>query len=82
MPPDLTAGNCINLRLLPYGGLYPWAFDKRGREMKVRVQGQLVLDSINPILRAALEGFGTAYLPDTQVRPLVEAGELVEVLED
>lgn len=82
VPQDLTGHNCINLRLPTYGGLYAWEFEKRGREMKVRVEGQLIFNSVIPILRAAREGFGIAYLPDTQVRPLVELGELEEVLED
>src|SRR6266849_6030968 len=41
-PQDLTAHDCINLRLPTYGGLYAWEFEKRGRELKVRVEGQLV----------------------------------------
>ena len=40
-PQDLTAHDCINLRLPTYGGLYAWEFEKRGRELKVRVEGQL-----------------------------------------
>jgi DNA-binding transcriptional LysR family regulator len=38
-PQDLTAHQCINLRLPTYGGLYAWEFEKRGRELKVRVEG-------------------------------------------
>ena len=38
-PQDLTAHDCINLRLPTYGGLYAWEFEKRGRELKVRVEG-------------------------------------------
>ena len=40
-PQDLTEHNCINLRLPTYGGIYAWEFEKRGRVMKVRVDGQL-----------------------------------------
>src|SRR5919199_521503 len=39
-PQDLTAHHCINLRL-PVHGLYPWEFEKSGRELRVRVDGQL-----------------------------------------
>ncbi len=38
-PQDLTAHDCINLRLPTYGGLYAWEFEKGGRELKVRVEG-------------------------------------------
>src|SRR5580700_4310278 len=41
-PQDLTDHDCINLRLPTYGGLYAWEFEKRGREVKVRVDGRLV----------------------------------------
>ena len=45
-PQDLTAHNCINLRLPTYGGLYAWEFEKDGREVKVRVEGQLVFNTM------------------------------------
>src|SRR6266498_1010835 len=38
-PRDLTHHNCITLRL-PSGGLYAWEFEKGGRELRVRVEGQ------------------------------------------
>ena len=47
-PQDLTAHDCINLRLPTYGGLYAWEFEKDGRELKVRVEGQLVFNNIAP----------------------------------
>jgi len=46
MPQDLTAHDCINHRLPTYGGLYAWEFEKRGRELKVRVEGQLVFNNL------------------------------------
>jgi hypothetical protein len=44
-PQDLTDHNCINLRLPTYGGLYAWEFEKGNRELRVRVDGQLVFNS-------------------------------------
>src|SRR3982751_6462382 len=38
-PQDLTMHNCINLRL-PTHGLYAWEFERNGRELRVRVDGQ------------------------------------------
>jgi DNA-binding transcriptional LysR family regulator len=67
-PQELTAHNCINLRLPTYGGLYMWEFEKRGRELKVRVEGQLVFNNLALRLDAALAGLGLAYLPEDQVR--------------
>jgi hypothetical protein len=31
-----------------YGGLYVWEFEKRGRKLKVRVEGQLVFNNLAP----------------------------------
>lgn len=82
VPQDLVGHNCINMRLPTYGGLLPWEFEKDGRELKVRVEGQLVFNAIDPIFTAALAGFGIGYVPDDLVEAHVSAGRLVRVLED
>ncbi|OHV78329.1 LysR family transcriptional regulator [Rhizobium sp. LCM 4573] len=81
-PQALTNHNCINLRLSGHGGLYAWEFEKDGREMNVRVDGQLVFNTGSLILKAALEGRGLAYLPEGQLAPYIEDGRLVRVLAD
>ena len=81
-PQELTAHNCINIRLPTYGGVYAWEFERDGHELKVRVEGQLVFNTIALRLDAALAGLGLAYLPEDQVRPHLAAGRLVRVLED
>lgn len=82
-PHDLIAHACINLRLPTHGGgLYAWEFEKGGRELRVRVEGQLVLNSAALILNAALAGLGLAYLPEEQVRTQLAQGRLVRVLAD
>ncbi len=81
-PQDLTAHKCINLRLPTYGGLYAWEFEKSGRVLKVRVEGQLVFNNITLRLNAALTGSGLAYLPEDQVQVHIAEGRLVRVLAD
>jgi len=81
-PQDLTAHNCINLRLPTYGGIYAWEFERAGREINVRVEGQLVFNSSKQILDAALAGFGVAYLPEDTVKPHLERGRLKQVLDN
>lgn len=76
----LTRHNCINLRLPTYGGLYAWEFEQGGRDLRVRVEGQLVFSSILPILQAALDGFGIAYLPQSLIQPHLDDGGLEAVL--
>jgi DNA-binding transcriptional LysR family regulator len=65
-----------------YVGLYAWEFEKRGRELKVRVEGQLVFNNIALRLNAALAGFGLAYLPEDQVQAHLANGRLISVLDD
>ena len=55
-PQDLVGHNCINLRLSTHGGLYAWEFEKGSRELKVRVEGQLVFNGTFQMLNAALAG--------------------------
>jgi DNA-binding transcriptional LysR family regulator len=81
-PQDLTAHACINLRLPTYGGLYAWEFEKRGRELKVRVEGQWVFNSLGLRLEAALAGFGLTYVPDDVVQTHLADGRLIRVLAD
>jgi len=82
-PQDLTEHNCINLRVPTYGGtLYTWEFEKNGRDVNVRVDGQLVFNSAGALLEAALNGFGLAYLTEGAVRQHVTEGRLVRVLSE
>lgn len=82
-PQDLTDQNCLNLRLPTHGGsLYAWEFEKNGRELNVRVEGQLVFNGSGPLLSAALRGFGLAYLTEGHVQPYLADGRLVRVLPD
>lgn len=79
---ELAGHDCINLRLPTYGGLMAWEFIKDGHEVKARVEGQLVFNNSSQILRAALAGFGVAYLPEDMAREHIATGRLITVLED
>ena len=81
-PQDLMHHDCINLRLPTHGGIYPWEFEKGGREVRVRVEGQLVFNNIALRLQAVLAGLGLAYLPEDQVQKYVDDGKLIRVLAD
>ncbi|WP_159981316.1 MULTISPECIES: LysR family transcriptional regulator [unclassified Novosphingobium] len=81
-PHDLTGHNCIGIRLPTYGGIFPWDLDKDGHEINVRIEGQLVFNNIGLRLNSALDGLGLAYLPEDQVLPYIERGQLIRVMED
>jgi DNA-binding transcriptional LysR family regulator len=81
-PHDLSDHLCINQRLPSLGGYYAWEFEKHGRELKVRVEGQLAFNRVDLVREAALAGFGIAFLPADYVEAHLAAGRLIPVLED
>ncbi|HEY0206849.1 MAG TPA: LysR family transcriptional regulator [Acetobacteraceae bacterium] len=81
-PQDLAEHQCINLRLPTLGGLYAWELEKAGRELRVRVDGQLAFNNVPMILRAAAAGFGLACVLEDYVAAPVAEGSLIRVLED
>jgi len=80
-PEQLENHRCINMRLPTLGGLYAWEFEQDGREIRVRVDGQLTLNSLPQRLDAAVAGLGLAYVPQDTVADLVADGQLIRVLE-
>lgn len=80
-PEDLTRHNCINIRF-PSGGVYVWEFERRGRQMNVRVEGQAIFNTSPHIAQAALDGLGIAFLPEEEFSPHLEEGRLVRVLQE
>jgi DNA-binding transcriptional LysR family regulator len=81
-PRDLVGHNCINLRLPSHGGVYAWEFEKSGRQLRVRVEGQLTFNATDQILNAALAGAGLAYVPESMAQRYLANGNLKRVLED
>jgi DNA-binding transcriptional LysR family regulator len=81
-PEELVGHDCINLRLPTRGGLYAWEFAKGGRELKVRIDGQLTFNGTFQMLDAALDGFGLAYVPEDIVQPHIVKRRLKRVLAD
>ena len=81
-PQDLAEHLCINFRLPTAGGLYVWEFEKAGRKVNARVEGQTVFNEVWMCAAAARLGLGVAFVPEDLVREDIEAGRLVRVLSD
>jgi DNA-binding transcriptional LysR family regulator len=79
-PHDLTNHACVNIRHRPSGAIYAWEFEKNGKAFTVRVEGQLVFNSIMHVLNAALDGIGLAYVPEELAAPYLADGRLKQVL--
>ena len=80
-PDALADHSCINLRMTS-GSLYAWEFGKDGRELNVKVEGQLILNNMDLVVAAAVAGHGLAHVVEDRVKPLIAEGALMRVLED
>jgi DNA-binding transcriptional LysR family regulator len=80
-PEQLANHSCINMRLPTLGGLYAWEFEKDGREIRVRVEGQLTLNNLPQRIDAAEAGLGLAYVPEDTVQDAIAKGRLIPVLQ-
>jgi DNA-binding transcriptional LysR family regulator len=79
-PQDLLEHHCIGCR---HGeAVYRWEFDKGSKPLTVGVGGSVVLDDVDLMVRAALDGVGIAFTFEEQVKPLLSKRRLVRVLED
>jgi DNA-binding transcriptional LysR family regulator len=81
-PQDLVRHNCMNHRQGRSGGLYSWEFAKDGHELRVRVEGQLTFNSSLPMIDAAIDGRGVAFVPGDLVVSALNNGTLIQVLGD
>ncbi len=81
-PADLMEHDCVTLRLTTTRGIYAWELARGKREVQVRVSGQVTCNAQPQMIRAALDGFGLAFVPETSVLPMVRKGKLVRVLDD
>jgi DNA-binding transcriptional LysR family regulator len=81
-PQDLAHHRCINIRFPGSGALFAWDLESKGRELNVRVEGPLILDDMPTIIDAAVSGLGVAYTIEEQVRPQLESGQLMRVMQD
>ncbi|MFT4271769.1 MAG: LysR family transcriptional regulator [Pantoea sp.] len=81
-PYELQNHNCINMRLPTLGGIYSWEFQKDGKEIRVKVEGQLIFNNLASRVDAALTGMGVAYVPEDCVRKYVDEGKLQIALDD
>jgi len=80
-PHDLQNHRCINMRLPTAGGLYHWEFEKDGKPLRVRVEGQVTFNLLAERIDAVLSGFGLACVPENMIQDHVTSGHLVQFLQ-
>ncbi|PWJ94962.1 LysR family transcriptional regulator [Mesorhizobium loti] len=81
-PADLLQHRCINWRRPGSAGLYTWEFARGGQWFSVAVDGPLVVSSRDMAVAAAVQGVGIAFWAEELVRPLIDAGKLVSLLDE
>lgn len=81
-PRELTAHACINWHAGPGAPPYRWEFTEDGHDFSVACEGRVVTNDIPLIVRLAGVGVGLAMMMEEVIRPQVERGELVPVLEE
>jgi DNA-binding transcriptional LysR family regulator len=80
VPRDLQGHNCISFRNGSY--LIPWEFQKGSEKMEVAVRGSLIVNNMNLMVRATLDGIGIGYTIESYVAPQIADGRLVPLLAD
>jgi DNA-binding transcriptional LysR family regulator len=81
-PRDLLSHRCINFRHGSGGDVYRWEFDKGKKSLSVAVDGPLIVDDVEILVRAVMDGLGLAFLSEDYVAPQLATGKLIRVLED
>lgn len=81
-PDELMSHNCLGYRLETRGNIYAWEFEKDGKEINVRPQGQFVSNDPDQITRFCLSGIGIACMQESYFEDAIADGRLERVLED
>ena len=81
-PRDLLSHKCINFRHGHGGDVYRWEFEKGRKSLSVAVNGPLIVDDVEIVIRAALDGIGLAFVGEDKVAQQLASGRLIRVLDD
>ena len=80
-PRDLLSHQCINFR---HGStdVYRWEFQKGKKSLSVAVSGPLIVDDLEIVISATVDGVGLAFMAEENAAQHLASGVLVQVLED
>jgi DNA-binding transcriptional LysR family regulator len=80
-PRDLLQHRCIQFRHRGES-VYKWELDKGNESLEIAVHGSLILDELDLLIQAAVDGAGLAWVAEDRVVGQIATGTLVRVLED
>jgi DNA-binding transcriptional LysR family regulator len=80
-PRDLLQHRCIRFRHRGES-VYKWELDKGDQSLEIAVNGSLILDELDLVIQAAIDGAGLAWVAEDRVAAHLESGALIRVLQD
>ena len=78
-PREVLNHQCIRFRHRGEG-VYKWEFDKGDESLAIAVHGSLLLDELDLMIQAALDGAGLAWVAEDRVTEHLASGALLRVL--
>jgi DNA-binding transcriptional LysR family regulator len=81
-PRDLLTHDCIRLRLPSSGGLFPWRFARGDDVFELPVDGRLIVNDADLMIKATVDGIGIAYLARELIEDHLAAGRLITLFDD
>ena len=79
-PRDLKDHRCVAFRFS--NGIYRWEFEKSRTALTVLPQGSVSFDDSDLVVEAVLNGTGLGMVLETRVAPLIQQGQLIQVLKE
>ena len=81
-PAELVQHNCLTVRTQKTGRSTKWFYHMAGEQQAFDIKGNLVVDTADVLLEAALSGMGVVQIMDFAVGKYLENGKLVELLQE
>ena len=80
-PDDLLQHNCLAYTYQRQGG-HEWRFSQGNKEQSIKISGSFATNNSQALRKAALGGYGIAYIPKCSVYEDIQQGDLIELLSD
>lgn len=80
-PEDLRDHDCNRFRTTT-GAVPKWEFARGAAKIEIAVEGSLITNDLDHVVRAALNGLGISYMLEEYMAPHIAAGRLIPVLEE
>jgi DNA-binding transcriptional LysR family regulator len=80
-PQDLQNHACIRFRL-DNQQLRLWEFEKLRRKIEVGVEGRLIVNDVDLMVKATCDGIGIGYIAEAYIRDEIASGALLPMLTD